>query len=101
MRHAMLAMTILLAACDGKQAETGEVTRKSGVNRAVAHHVERQEKCRHWRDEQDGDTSQRPEVAEGLDRECRGIDAELASLRKRFENDGTSYDALRQFSPVE
>ena len=66
----------------------------------VAKHIARQERCAHWRSEQEGGAV-RPEVAEGLTRECVGIDAELDALRRKFDADGKSISLLRPFRPVE
>lgn len=66
----------------------------------VAMHVARQERCSHWRGEQQGGSAL-PDVTAGLERECRGIDAELTTLRERHSQDGAAIRALRGFSPVE
>lgn len=66
----------------------------------IAAHIARQERCAHWRQEQEGGAV-RPEVTQGLTRECKGIDAELEGLRKRFDSDGPSINLLRPFSRVE
>ena len=77
---------------------TGMVNAKAPPE--VAAHIARQERCAHWREEQAGGAT-RPEVAEGMARECKGIDQQLTDLRRQNDRDGTIMAMLRPFTPVE
>lgn len=62
----------------------------------VAAHIARQERCAHWRNEQTAGAV-RPEVAEGVARECGGITEELEALRRTHDQDGQASALLRPY----
>ncbi len=66
----------------------------------VAAHVARQERCLHWRTLR-GATPGDPTADAGYARDCRGIDAELAGLRRLHASDGRAMGLLRGYATTE
>jgi hypothetical protein len=54
------------------------------VPRDIAAFVADRQQCDHFRGEEPYDEARRQEIAAALDRFCRGTDARLADLRKKY-----------------
>lgn len=66
----------------------------------VAAHAARQERCLHWRAQRDV-TPGNATADAGYERDCRGIDAELAELRRLHASDGRAMALLRRYDRTE
>lgn len=78
MRSFLLPLTALLAAGPATGAE---------LPRDVAAFLARRDRCDHFRGEESEDPARAAEIRQGLTANCRGTDAELARLRRRYAED--------------
>jgi len=57
----------------------------------------RRGQCDHFRGEEPGDEGRAAELEKMLERACRGTDAELAGMRRRYRGDTAIVAALRDY----
>ncbi|MDG0831606.1 hypothetical protein [Roseateles saccharophilus] len=67
--------------------------------RDVQAFVETRESCDHWRGEGGYDEERRKDIDWSICQSCRGTDAELARLKRKYRRSAHVMDALAAFEP--
>ena len=59
--------------------------------------VSKRDDCDHWRGEDPYDADRAKQIADAENKTCKGSDAALANLRKKYKNDPNVIDALKDY----
>lgn len=79
--------------------EAGDTTRPASLRADVVAFRQRRDECDHFRGEEPYDAERAAFLHAALARTCKGTDAELAGLRKRYARDRAALRALVDYDP--
>lgn len=80
-----------------RPADAASASAASPLPPDAAKFREERELCDHFRGEEPYDAQRRRELAQQLDRYCKGTDARLAALRAKYAGQPRVIDALKDF----
>jgi cytochrome c556 len=93
-RRIALGALLAVAACSGTAPAATPSDQRRALPADVRAFVAKRDTCDHFRGEEPYDAARRAEIAKALATNCKGTDAQLAHLRKKYRGQRAATKAL-------